>query len=73
MSVGRHVTGGSVAMALALTVTSAMGLGLSAEAMAASKRTTAAPKAPQPADARANPLIQGNQSPPLPAGPLSCV
>jgi hypothetical protein len=31
--------------------------------------TTSSASAPSPADARANPFIQGNQSPPIPAGP----
>lgn len=54
-----------------LSAIGAAGLCLSVSATAATKhpsKTASSGKAPSPADARANPLIQGNQSPPLPAG-----
>ena len=63
-----------------MTATSALALTLALSLGAAASATTKHPPihrkgasggsaAPIPADARANPFIQGNQSPPLPAGP----
>ena len=57
MSIRRILAAGGVAIAFA------------AMEMPAISAKTSKPAAPAPADARANPLLNGNQSPPLPAGP----